>query len=455
MQNNLNALQQFFNTNATTSYQFRRNSLLKLKATLLKYEQEIYAALYTDLKKSKEDAYVTELGLVLSEISHTLKHLKKWMAPKRVGTNLLNLPGSSKIYKQPLGVVLIIAPWNYPLQLALMPLVGAIAAGNCVVLKPSELAPQTASITQIILDEAFASQHVITLQGDGATVVGQAISNFTFAHIFYTGSTQVGKIIYKQAAETLTPVTLELGGKSPCIVTETANIKVAAKRITMAKFSNCGQMCITPDYVLVHHSVKNALITEIINCITQFYTANPQVSNSYGKIINQKRFNEICAYLTQGTIAHGGKTASDKLYIEPTLLTNVALNSPIMQQEIFGPILPILTYQTQQEAVDIIAQNPDPLALYVYTNTEADKKCFIENISFGGGCINNSVFHITNTNLPFGGIRNSGLGSYHGVSTFNLFTHHKSVLSSATWFNPAIKFPPFDGRLNIFKKIMR
>jgi aldehyde dehydrogenase (NAD+) len=454
MINNLNALQQYYNTGATKNYDARCNALRKLRTILLKYENEIYQALYNDLKKGKEEAYVTELGMVLHEINFTLSRLKKWMKPVSVGTNIFNMPASSKIYKQPIGIVFIIAPWNYPLQLALLPLVGAIAAGNCVALKPSELAPHTALLLEKILSEAFDAAHVYTLQGDGALVVNEALDNFNFNHIFYTGSTFVGKLIYKKAAEKLTPVTLELGGKSPCIVTQSAHIKTTAKRITLAKFSNCGQMCVTPDYVLVHASKKEELIAEIKKCIALFFTDKPAESNNYGKLINEKRFDDVASFLQQGTIVHGGKTNKKNLFIEPTLITDISFDSPIMQQEIFGPIMPIVTFNTNEEALAIIAKNPNPLALYLYTKSKADETFFINQVAFGGGCINNSAFHLTNPKLPFGGIGNSGLGSYHGKKSFETFSHSKSIMRTPTWFDPFVKYPPFEGRLGFFKKLL-
>jgi aldehyde dehydrogenase (NAD+) len=454
MISNLNALATHYNSGATKTYEERRSALINFKSILLKYETDIYQALYNDLKKGKEEAYVTELGMILHEINFMLSHLKRLMKPKKVGTNIFNFPSTSKIHNQPLGVVFIIAPWNYPFQLALLPLVGAIAAGNCVALKPSELAPFSATLIEKIIAETFAENHVYTLQGDGAVVVNQALDNFKFNHIFYTGSTFVGKLIYKKAAENLIPVTLELGGKSPCLVTQSADIATAAKRITLAKFSNCGQMCVTPDYVLVHQSKKEALIIELKKSINSFFTTNAQQSEAYGKIINEKRFDEISTYLTQGNIEHGGHTNREQLYIEPTIITEVDFNSPIMQQEIFGPVLPVIGYNTQKEALEIIAKNSNPLAFYIYTTNKQEESFFIDAVSFGGGCVNNSAFHLTNPKLPFGGIGNSGLGSYHGKTSYETFSHSKSVLHTPNWIDPFIKYPPFNGRMGIFKKLL-
>ncbi len=455
LQLQLQKLKTYFNTNATKSYQFRIEQLKKLKTAILKYEEEIYTALQIDLKKSKEETWVTETGLVISELNSILKELRHWMHPERIRTNLLNLPSSSYIYKEPLGVVLIIGPWNYPFQLLINPLLGAIAAGNCVVLKPSEFAPATAAVMKKIIEESFLNEYVFLIEGDGATVIPEIMNNFTFDHIFYTGSTAVGKIIYKMAAEKLIPVTLELGGKSPCVVEDDANIKVAAKRIAIAKFSNCGQMCVAPDYVLVHKNKKTELIKELKGVIIKFFGNNSLEHYNYGKIINEKQFNRIINYLQDGAIEYGGNFNKESLFIEPTLLTNIRLDAAIMKDEIFGPLLPILTYQTFDEAKKIIDNNPNPLAFYIYTSNSAKEKQWLKTLAFGGGCVNNSSWHLTNHHLPFGGRGFSGIGSYHGKNSFDTFTHKKAVMKTPTWFDPAIKYPPFKGKLKLFKWVIR
>jgi aldehyde dehydrogenase (NAD+) len=446
---------EYFNTGVTKQYTFRKEQLQKLKLTIQKYEHEIYIALYNDLKKSKEEVWVTEIGIVMAELRNAISNLKTWMEPESVSTNLANLPATSRIYSEPLGVVLIIAPWNYPFQLLFTPLIGAIAAGNCVVLKPSEHAEKTALLMQKIIAETFAPNYINYVMGDGAIVVPHMIENFIFDHIFYTGSTTVGKIIYKLAAENLVPVTLELGGKSPCIVEKDAAINIAAKRIALTKYSNCGQMCVAPDYVLVHKSQKDNLIEALKNIIPQFFTNEPNTSYNYGKIINERQFDRLVKYLQQGTIVFGGKYDKEKLYIEPTIITNVSLENSIMKDEIFGPILPIIEFETKEEALQIINCNPNPLAFYVFTNNSTNEKFWLENVAFGGGCINNASWHLTNHHLPFGGRGFSGTGAYHGKYSFTIFSHKKAVMKSPNWFDPAIKYPPFKGKLNIFKKLIR
>ncbi len=450
----LQDIREYFNSGNTQTYQFRKEQLLQLKSALIRHEQDLYNALYHDLKKSPEECWVTENGMVLSELNYALKKLKGWMASDSVSTNLLNLPSSSKIMKEPLGVVLIIGPWNYPLQLLFNPLIGAIAAGNCVVLKPSEFAPATAAIMKKIIEETFATVFVLYVEGDGGKVIPEMMNDFTFDHVFYTGSTAVGKIIYKMAAENLVPVTLELGGKSPCVVESDANIKVAARRIAMTKFSNCGQMCVAPDYVLVHESQQAALVTELKKSILDFFGDKPEESYSYGKIINEKQFNRIVQYLEQGTIAYGGRTNKEQLFIEPTILENVQLNATIMQEEIFGPVLPIIVFNNKAAAMKIIRQHQNPLAFYVFTSSSEKEKDWLESVAFGGSCVNNASWHLTNHNLPFGGRGFSGTGSYHGKFSFDTFSHKKSVMKTPTWFDPSIKYPPFKGKLNLFKKVI-
>jgi aldehyde dehydrogenase (NAD+) len=455
IQQKLQRLRAFYESGVTRPLAFRTQQLQLLKQALIKYEQSLYDALHSDLKRSAEESWVTELGVVMTEINVALRSIHKWMKPERVKTNLVNLPSSSFIMQEPLGVVLIISPWNYPLQLLFTPLIGAMAAGNCVVLKPSELAPATASVMGKIIKEVFSEEYILYVEGDGAQLVPALMNNFRFNHVFYTGSTVVGRSIYQLASAELIPVTLELGGKSPCVVESDANIQVAARRIAVTKFSNAGQMCIAPDYVLVHASRKNELVAALKKAILSFYSADPAASYNYGKIINEKQFRRLTAYLTQGTIVHGGRFDSDQLYIEPTILENVAPDAPLMKEEIFGPLLPVLTFTTQEEAKAIIQNNPDPLSFYIYTADAKKEKEWLQAIPFGGGCVNNSSWHFTNHHLPFGGRGNSGLGKYHGKYSFEVFSHAKAVMKTPTWFDPAIKYPPFKGRLKLFKWIIR
>lgn len=451
----LNNMRQYVDTGATRSFAFRKKQLEVLKQAVQDYEEEIYAALYSDLKKSKEECWVTENGFFMAEMSAMLDGLKSWMEPESVSTNLLNLPSSSRIEKEPLGVVLIIGPWNYPFQLLFTPLIGAIAAGNAVVLKPSEFAPATAALMQKIIESVFPKEYILYVSGDGATVIPEMMQHFRFDHVFYTGSTSVGKIIYKMAAEELVPVTLELGGKSPCVVESDANIKIAARRIVMTKFSNTGQMCVAPDYVLVHVSKKEALVKAMRAVIQQFFGAKPEESDNYGKIINTKQFDRLTQYLGDGKIIHGGRTDRDQLFIEPTIMEDITMDMQIMKDEIFGPILPILSYQTMDDAKKIIAKNPNPLAFYVFTESTAIEKLWLEAVPSGGACVNNASWHLTNHQLPFGGRGNSGIGAYHGKTSIDTFSHRKSVLKTPTWFDPAIKYPPLKGKLGIFKLVIR
>ena len=452
---NLTQMRSYFNSGSTKPYTFRKEQLQKLRDAVKKYESEIHDALYTDLKKSPEECWITETGFLLSEIKNTLKHLKDWMQPERVSTNLQNLPSKSYVLQEALGVALIISPWNYPFQLLLTPLAGAMAAGNCVVLKSSEFAPATSAIMKKIIQENFDENYILFVEGDGATVIPEMMNNFTFDHVFYTGSTTVGKIIYKMAAERLVPVTLELGGKSPCVVEADANIKIAAKRIALAKFSNAGQMCVTPDYVLVHASKKAEFVSAFKTVLQDFYGGNAAESYEYGSIINEKQFDRITTYLKQGDIICGGNYNREKLFIEPTVMENVSMDSPIMKEEIFGPILPIITFNTDEEAKVIIAENPNPLAFYIFTSSKTKEESWLASVPFGGGCVNNTALHLTNHNLPFGGRGFSGSGQYHGKYSFDTFSHKKAIMKTPTWFDPSIKYPPYKGKLKLFKWIVK
>ena len=445
-------LRTYFETGVTKTYEFRLAQLQKLKATVQKYEIEIFEALHRDLHKSKEECWITENGFFLSEIGMAIKKLKSWMKAEKVKTNLLNIPSSSFIMPEPLGVVLIISPWNYPFQLLFTPLVGAIAAGNCVVLKPSELATATAAIMKTIIEETFEPNYILYVEGDGATVVPELMKNFIFDHVFYTGSTAVGKSIYELAAKDLVPVTLELGGKSPCIVEDDADIKTTAKRIAMPKFSNAGQMCVAPDYLLVHQSIKDELIIELKKVIHNFFGGDAQTSDYFGRIINEKQFLRLEKYLSNGKLLAGGKTDKAKLFIEPTLIEITDVNEAIMQEEVFGPILPIITFKEMSEAVAIIKKNKNPLAMYVFTSSSEKEKQWLNAIPFGGGCINNASLHLTNHQLPFGGRGASGMGNYHGKFSFDTFSHKKAVMKTPTWLDLAIKYPPYTNKLNLFKK---
>lgn len=454
MNTQLEALRQYFQSGATQSFDFRLLQLKRLKQAVLDHEQPLYKALYADLKKTDEDAWATEIGFFLSELNYTIKHLQEWMEPKSVATNLVNMPSTSYTVQEPLGVVCIIAPWNYPFQLLFTPLIGAIAGGNCAVLKPSEFAPATAAVMGKIIADLFPENYITYLEGDGAVVLPPLLTENRFDHIFYTGSTMVGKIIYKLAAEHLVPVTLELGGKSPAVICADANLRVTARRLANPKFSNCGQMCIAPDYILVPHALKDALIKELIIALQAFYGADAENSEHYGKIINDKQWLRLTSYLGDGEIVYGGKSNREKLFIEPTILTGVHADAKIMQEEIFGPILPILTYETREEALAIIQKNPNPLAFYVFTENKNDEAYWLTNVPSGGACVNNATMHITNHELPFGGRGFSGTGGYHGKSSFDTFTHAKSVLKTPTWIDPNFKYPPYKGKGWLLKRLI-
>lgn len=453
--NTLQSLRAYYDAGNTRSYAFRMEQLKKLRSAVIENEAEIYTALQKDLNKSKEECWITENGILLSEINEAIKKLKKWMRPRRVRTNLLNFPSSSFIYPEPRGVSLIIGPWNYPFQLVMIPLVGSMAAGNCTVLKPSEWAVHTTALIQKIISSCFSENYIRVLEGDGAGIIPAMMNTFTFDHVFFTGSTAVGKKIYSMAAEKLVPVTLELGGKSPCIIEADANIEVSAKRIASVKFSNSGQMCIAPDYVLVHESILEKWLQALEKVIQRFY-GNPQaLTYELGNIINQKQFDRLVHYLQDGEIKIGGHYNREQLFIAPTVLTHIPKNAPILQEEIFGPILPVISFKDRTEALQMIEQNPNPLSLYIFSNKKSNTDFWIQRISFGGGCINNTGYHFTNKNLPFGGRGQSGMGSYHGYFSFKTFSHLKSIMKTPTWFDPAIKYPPYKGKLNLFKKVLR
>jgi aldehyde dehydrogenase (NAD+) len=454
MKTSIETLREYFQSGATQPYAFRLLQLQRLKQLVLDNEQALYKALHTDLKKTDEDAWATEIGFFLSELNYTIEHLKGWMQPKSVPTNLVNMPSSSFTIQEPLGVVCIIAPWNYPFQLLFTPLIGAIAGGNCAVLKPSEFAPATAAVMRRIIADLFPENYILYLEGDGAQVLPPLLTQNRFDHIFYTGSTMVGKIIYKLAAEHLVPVTLELGGKSPAVICDDANLRVAARRLANPKFSNCGQMCIAPDYILVPSHLKDELIKELIIAIQKFYGADAESSEHYGKIINEKQWLRLSSYLGDGEIVYGGKSNREKLFIEPTIMVGVQPDAKIMQDEIFGPILPILTYASKEEALAIIQKNPNPLAFYVFTENQADENYWLTNVPSGGACVNNATMHITNHELPFGGRGYSGTGGYHGKLSFDTFTHTKSVLKTPTWIDPSFKYPPYKGKGWLIKRLI-
>ncbi|HDG5660200.1 TPA: aldehyde dehydrogenase [Staphylococcus aureus] len=445
----------FFNTQQTKDISFRKEQLKKLSKAIKSYESDILEALYTDLGKNKVEAYATEIGITLKSIKNARKELKNWTKTKNVDTPLYLFPTKSYIKKEPYGTVLIIAPFNYPFQLVFEPLIGAIAAGNTAIIKPSELTPNVARVIKRLINEAFDANYIEVIEGGIEET--QTLIHLSFDYVFFTGSENVGKIVYQAASENLVPVTLEMGGKSPVIVDETANIKVASERICFGKFTNAGQTCVAPDYILVHESVKDDLITALSKTLREFYGQNIQQSPDYGRIVNLKHYHRLTSLLNsaQMNIVFGGHSDEDERYIEPTLLDHVTSDSAIMQEEIFGPILPILTYQSLDEAIAFIHQRPKPLSLYLFSEDENATQRVINELSFGGGAINDTLMHLANPKLPFGGVGASGMGSYHGKYSFDTFTHEKSYIFKSTRLESGVHLPPYKGKFKYIKAFFK
>lgn len=445
----------FFNTQQTKDISFRKEQLKKLSKAIKSYESDILEALYTDLGKNKVEAYATEIGITLKSIKNARKELKNWTKTKNVDTPLYLFPTKSYIKKEPYGTVLIIAPFNYPFQLVFEPLIGAIAAGNTAIIKPSELTPNVARVIKRLINEAFDANYIEVIEGGIEET--QTLIQLPFDYVFFTGSENVGKIVYQAASENLVPVTLEMGGKSPVIVDETANIKVASERICFGKFTNAGQTCVAPDYILVHESVKDDLITALSKTLREFYGQNIQQSPDYGRIVNLKHYHRLTSLLNsaQMNIVFGGHSDEDERYIEPTLLDHVTSDSAIMQEEIFGPILPILTYQSLDEAIAFIHQRPKPLSLYLFSEDENATQRVINELSFGGGAINDTLMHLANPKLPFGGVGASGMGSYHGKYSFDTFTHEKSYIFKSTRLESGVHLPPYKGKFKYIKAFFK
>lgn len=444
---------QYFNSGHTRSVAARIEMLNTLRMSIQKYEADIIEALKDDLNKSEFEAYASEIGIILREIRFVIKHLRQWTKPKKMTTPLTHLGSKSKIYYEPYGTVLIIAPWNFPFQLAIAPLIGAIAAGNCAIIKPSEHAPRTSELIAQLMSESFPQEAIAVIQGGVET--SQALLQSKVDYIFFTGSERVGKIVMETAAKQLTPVTLELGGKSPCIVHHDANLKLAAKRIAWGKFLNAGQTCIAPDHIYIHHSVKAQFIDYIKESIREMYGAHPLSNADYCRIVNEQHYNRLIGYLKEGEIAIGGQGVRDKLLIEPTVVTKVSSDCAIMQEEIFGPILPVIMYSDIHSVVEEIQSRPKPLALYLFTESKSLQDDMLARLSFGGGCINDTIYHVTSPYLPFGGVGNSGMGAYHGQSSFELFSHHKSVLKQTTAFDLPFRYPHARNALKTLKRFLR
>jgi acyl-CoA reductase-like NAD-dependent aldehyde dehydrogenase len=447
------AQNELFNSGKTKPYAFRVESLKKLDASIRSYEPQIIKALAQDLRKSETESYLSEIAFLSEEIRFALKHLKKWMKPKRVSTPITQWPGKSYLYSEPLGSVLIIAPWNYPFQLVMSPLIGAIAAGNCAVLKPSELSIHTSQLIEEIISKTFPKEYVAVVLGGVET--SQALVTQPWDHLFFTGGTEVGRKVMMEAAKTLTPVTLELGGKSPCIVDSDTDWEVTAKRIVWGKFFNAGQTCVAPDYVLLPKGATEKFNARLESTIERFFSNNPESSPDYGRIVSQGHYERLKKYLSRGKIALGGICKDEERFIAPTVLTEVSWQDDVMKEEIFGPILPVIEYDSLDEAILKIQSRPKPLALYFFSKNEETTRKVLNRLSFGGGCINDTLVHLANPKLPFGGVGQSGMGRYHGKYSFDSFSHEKSVVKRSFWLDLALRYPPYLGSLKIMKLFMR
>lgn len=441
----------YFREGECKSIGFRIAQLTRLNAWIYKNEEAIMEALQKDLHKSRFEAYATEIGIVKEEIRYTLKHLRRWARPRRVPTPVTQFPSRSLIYPEPYGVVLIMSPWNYPFQLTIAPLVGAICAGNCAVVKPSAYSPHTSDIVARMVRELFPKKYVDVITGGRKE--NEALLNEHFDYIFFTGSVDVGRYVMEKASKHLTPVSLELGGKSPCIVDETADIKMAAKRIVWGKFLNSGQTCVAPDYILVQKSVKDKLLKQLEKNIYKMYGKDACHNAEYPKMINDKHFDRVLGLMRGTHIVCGGGSRSDTRQIEPTVVDQVNWDSPVMQEEIFGPVLPVLTFYDIKEAAAMVNARPRPLALYLFTREKRREAYILRHVSYGGGCINDTVVHLATSHMPFGGVGNSGMGGYHGKASFDTFTHQKSIMKKSLLIDIPVRYAPFKNKLNILKKL--
>ena len=443
----------FFSSQKTKDISFRLSLLKALKEEIISKEDKIYKALNEDFKKSKFESFISEFGLVISELNLAIKNLKTWSTPKRVKSSILTFPSKDYIYKEPYGTILIIAPWNYPFLLAIEPLIMAIAAGNTVVLKPSELTKNTSKVLTEIIKNVFPESVAISVEG-GVTISTELLAQ-KWDYIFFTGSTKVGKIVAEAAAKHLTPITLELGGKSPCVIDDTIDLKLVARRLVWGKFFNGGQTCIAPDYIIVQSHIKNKLIAILKEEIIRRYGKNPKESSDFPRIINTKNFERLKGLLENTNIIFGGDSDKKTNYLSPTLVDNPKLNTAIMQSEIFGPILPILTYETEEDLDHIILNGEKPLALYLFSKNKSFINKLIKTYSFGGGVINDLLVHFGNQRLPFGGVGASGMGKYHGKYGFDNFSHEMSIMKRGTWIDPSFRYPPYEGKLKLLKKVFK
>ena len=442
----------YFASGQTLPVQARIQALDNLERAILHHEDALYQALQMDLGKSRTEAYLCEVSLTLSELRYVRKHVKRWSGRQWVPSALAQLPGRASILPEPYGVALILSPWNYPVLLTLEPLIGALAAGNCAVVKPSAYSPHTSAVLAALIGEALPPEHAAVVEGGRQE--NQCLLEQSFDYIFFTGSVAVGREVMTKAAAHLTPVTLELGGKSPCMVDETADLTVAARRIVFGKFLNCGQTCVAPDYVLVSQSVKEKFLSEIVCEIGRMYGPDPLQNLSYGKIINQKHFMRLASLLDREKVVVGGGCDPERLRIAPTVLVEPAEGSPLVEEEIFGPLLPVLPYRSLPELLDEQRQKPRPLALYLFTRSRETERAVLGGLTYGGGCVNDTIVHLTDPRLPFGGVGNSGMGACHGKAGFDAFTHWKSVLKKGRLDLP-LRYPPYgEDKLRKLKKFM-
>ncbi|AIQ49876.1 aldehyde dehydrogenase [Paenibacillus sp. FSL R7-0273] len=446
---------EFFDKGTTKDPAFRVTQLQKLKDAIRRYEPQIIEALRKDLHKSEFEAYATEIGFTLESISYMMKHLRRWAKPARVKSPLHMFPSKSLILSEPYGTVLIIGPFNYPFQLLIEPLIGALAAGNCAVLKPSESTPAVAAVIEDMIRETFEPGYVRVIQGEKETT--NLLIHAKFDYIFFTGSVPVGKIVMEAAAKQLVPVTLELGGKSPVIVDQSANLETAAKRIVWGKLINAGQTCIAPDYLLVHRSVAAKLISLMKQQITAFYGEDALKNPDYGRIVNERQHQRIAGMIEKdrSKVIMGGAADAGELYIEPTLIYPAVWSDASMEDEIFGPVLPILEYESLEEAISDIKERPKPLALYLFTEDKQAEQKVLDNVSFGGGCVNDTISHVASSRLPFGGVGNSGIGGYHGKHSFDLFSHRKSVVKRSAKIDPGIVYPPYGNKVSLVRRLLK
>lgn len=443
----------YFHEGHTLSVQGRIDNLRKLKSAIKDNEIKILDALKSDLGKSHYEGYLTEVGIILDEIDYTIKNIKKWSKPHKVRTSIANMPSKNFVYREPYGVTLIISPWNYPFQLTMAPLIGAIAGGNTAIIKPSRKSANTTKVITSIIESNFDSKFISMIKaGSGGN---EEILAQKYDYIFFTGSVAIGKIVMESAAKHLTEVTLELGGKSPCIVDKDTNMELTAKRLTWGKFLNVGQTCVAPDYVFVHKDRKDELISLVKKNITQFFGEDIINSDDYGRIIDEAAFDRLVSYIDKDKVVFGGNYVREKKFIEPTIMDNITFDDPVMQSEIFGPIMPIITYENLDEVIQIINSRPKPLALYLFSKDKGNINKVLKNTSSGGMCVNETIMHVASSYLPFGGVGESGMGKYHGKNSFFAFTHEKAVVNKGFAIDISLRYAPFEGKMKLIKKVFK